>query len=164
MAGEVHTGTCRAEIANDPACGNDKGTDQATCAVADVFVLTFFRFTWCDQNGGMLAFEDLHAGLFVAADDQFAVLIQNRSCKVQFADFQSFAVEIGIMAIEPVNAAVRLQVGLAARCGRWWSETWLRQRGDSRPVICCASRAGTSLSSVRHSSMPLACIMACGCR
>ena len=31
------------------------------------------------------------------------------------------------------------------------------------PVICFASRAGTSLSSVRHSSMPVACIMACGC-
>ena len=92
-------------------------------------LLAFFGFAWLGQNRGMLALEDLHAGLFVAADDQFAVLIQDRSCNVELADVLGLGVEVGIVAIEPVNAAMRLQIGLVGRRGRWWSESWLRRRG-----------------------------------
>jgi len=60
----------------------------------------------------MLALEDLHAGLFVAADDQLAVLVQDRSLDVQLADVLSLDVEIGIVAVEPVDASMWLQVGV----------------------------------------------------
>jgi len=60
---------------------------------------------------GVFTLEDLHAGLFVAADDQLAVLIQDGSLDVQLANVLRFGVEIGIVAVEPIDAAMRLQVG-----------------------------------------------------
>ena len=60
----------------------------------------------------MLSLEDLHAGLFVGANDQLAVLIQNGSLDVQLANVMSFGVEVGIVAVEPVDAAMGFEVGL----------------------------------------------------
>ena len=79
MGGEIHAGARLAQVPNDLACGDDERGDQAAGAVTDVFVFAFFGFARLDQNRGMFALEDLHAGLFVRADDQFAVLVQDRS-------------------------------------------------------------------------------------
>ena len=79
--------------------------------MTDVLVFAFLRFARLDENRGVLSLENLHAGFFVRADDHFAVLIQDRSFDVQLADVPSLAIEAGIMAVEPVDAAVRLQVG-----------------------------------------------------
>ena len=40
------------------------------------------------------------------------MLVQCGSLEVELADFQSLAVEVGIVAVEPVDAAVWLQVGI----------------------------------------------------
>ena len=111
MGGEVHTGACHAQIPNHLARGDDERGDQATGAMADVFVFAFFGFARLGQDRGMLSLEDLHASLFVAADDQLAVLIQDGSLDVQLADVLGLGVEVGIMTVEPVDAAVWLQVG-----------------------------------------------------
>ena len=52
-----------------------------------------------------------HAGFFVAADDQFAVLVEDGSVDVEFANILRLGVEIGIVAVEPIDAVVWLDVG-----------------------------------------------------
>jgi len=111
MGGEVQAGACHAQVPHDLAGGHDERSDQAAGAMADVFVLAFFGFARLDRNRGMLSLQDLHAGLFVATDDQFTMLIQDGSLNVQFANILSFGVEVGIVTVEPVDAAVRLEVG-----------------------------------------------------
>ena len=111
MSGEIQAGACHAQIPDDLARGDDERGDQTAGAVADVFVFAFFGFARFNEDRGMLSFEDLHAGFFVAADDQLAVLIQDGSLNVESADVLSFGVEVGIVAVEPVDAAMRFQVG-----------------------------------------------------
>jgi len=112
MSGEINAGACHAQIPHDLSRGHHEGGDQGAGAVADVFVLAFLGFARLGQNRGILALEDLHAGLFVAADDQLAVLIQEGSLHVEPAYILSLGVEVGIVAVEPVDAAMRFQVGL----------------------------------------------------
>jgi len=111
MSGEIQARACHAQIPHDLTRGDDERGDQTARAVTDVLVFAFFWLARLDGNRGMLSLEDLHAGLFVRADDQFAVLIQDRSFDVQLADVVSPGIEVGIVAVEPVDAAVRLQVG-----------------------------------------------------
>jgi len=111
MGGKVLAGARHAQIPNDLAGRDNEGSDQAAGAVTDVFVFAFLRFAGCDENGGMLALQDLHAGLFVAANDQFPLLVQERGVDIQFANLSRLGVEIRIVAVEPVDAAVRFQIG-----------------------------------------------------
>jgi hypothetical protein len=112
MGREIHAGAGHAQIPHDLTRGHGERGDQAARAVTDVFVFAFFGFAWLHWNRGVFALEDLHAGLFVAADDQLAVLIQDGGLDIQLADVLSLGVEIGIVAGEPVDAVMRLEVGL----------------------------------------------------
>lgn len=112
MGSEIQAGAGHAQVPHDLAGRHDERSDQAAGAVTNVFVLAFFGFARLSRNRGMLALEDLHAGLFVGADDQLAVLIQDGSLDVQLANVLSLGVEVGIVTVEPVDAAMRLQVGL----------------------------------------------------
>src|SRR5262245_23651815 len=69
MRGEVRTGARLAQIPDDLPCGDDKRGDQGTHAMADVLVLTFFRFPWRYGLCGVFALQHLHAGFFIAAND-----------------------------------------------------------------------------------------------
>jgi hypothetical protein len=60
----------------------------------------------------MRAAQRLHAGLLIAAGHQPTPLIHRGCLEVELADRAGLGVEVGIMAIEPVDAAVRLEVGL----------------------------------------------------
>lgn len=111
MSGEIPTRACLAQVPHKLAGGDDERCDQATCAVADVFVFAFFGFAGLDRNCWMLPLEDLHAGLLVAADDEFAVLMQDRRLDIELADVLGLGVEIGIVAVEPIDALVRFDVG-----------------------------------------------------
>ena len=111
MGGEIHAGACHAQVPHDLAGGHDERSDQAARTMTDVFMLAFFGFAWLDRDRGMFALENLHAGLFVAAEDQLTVLIQDGCLDVQLANVLSFGVEIGVVTVEPVDALVRLEVG-----------------------------------------------------
>ena len=50
MGGEIDAGACHAQVPHDLAGGDDERGDQATGAVADVFVLAFFGFARFDQD------------------------------------------------------------------------------------------------------------------
>lgn len=111
MGSEIDAGACHAQVPDDLAGGDDERGDQATGAVADVFVLAFFGFSRLGQDRGMFSLEDLHAGFFVGADDQFAVLIQDGRLDVQLANVLSLGVEVGIVAVEPIDTAMGFDVG-----------------------------------------------------
>ena len=112
MGGEINAGAGHAQVPHDLAGGDDERGDQAAGAVTDVFVFALFGFARFREDGGMLSLKDLHTGLFIAANDQLAVLIQDGSLDIQFANVLRLGVEIRIMAVEPVNAAVRLEIGV----------------------------------------------------
>jgi hypothetical protein len=112
MSGEIDAGACLTQVPHDLACRDHEGGDQAAGAVADVFVFAFLGFARLGRNRGILALEDLHAGLFVAADDQLAMLIQDGSLHVESANILSLGVEVGIVTVEPVDAAMWFQVSL----------------------------------------------------
>lgn len=111
MGGEIDARACHAQVPHDLAGGDDKRSDQATSAVADVFVFPLFGFARLDQNRGMFALEDLHAGFFVRADDQLALLIEDGSLDVQLANVLGLGVEVGIVAVEPIDTAMGFEVG-----------------------------------------------------
>jgi hypothetical protein len=112
MGGKIDAGACLAKIPHDFAGGNYERSDERAGAMANIFVFAFFRFAWLGRDGGVLSLEDLHACFFVAANDQLAVLMQDRGLNVESANAMSLAVKIRIMAVEPIDAAMRFQVGL----------------------------------------------------
>ena len=111
MGSEIDAGACHAQVPHDLAGGDDERGDQATGTVADVFVFASFGFARFDQNRGMFSLEDLHAGFFVSANDQLAMLIQDESLDIQLADVLGLGVEVGIVAVEPIDAAMGFDVG-----------------------------------------------------
>ena len=111
VSGEIDAGARHAQVPHDFPGRDDERSDQSAAAVANVFVLAFFRFAWLDQDGGVFSLQDLHAGFFIAADDEFAELIKGGSLDVELANVLRLGVEIGIVAVEPIDAAVRLEIG-----------------------------------------------------
>ena len=111
MGGEIPARAGLAEIPHDFAGGDHERSDQATRAEADVFVFAFLGLAGLGQDRGVLSLKDLHAGLFIAANDQLAVLMQDGGLDVEFANVLGFGVEVGVVAVEPIDAAVRFQVG-----------------------------------------------------
>ena len=112
MGGEVDTGTCHSQVPHDLASGNHERGDQGAGTVANVLVLAFLGLARLGRLCGVFPLENLHAGLFVAADDQFALLIEGQRLHVEAANSLSLGVEVGIVAVEPVDTAMGLQVGL----------------------------------------------------
>jgi hypothetical protein len=82
MGGEIGTGAGRAQIPNDLPRRYDKRGNQRSCAMTDVLVLAFFRFARCQRLRGVCALQTLHPGLFIAADDQTALLKETQGVDV----------------------------------------------------------------------------------
>lgn len=108
---EIDAGARDTQIPQDLTRRHHEGRDQRSCAMTDVFMFASFGFAWFGGDRGMLAFEDLHAGFFVAANHQLALLMQHGSLHVESADRVSFRVEVGIVTVEPIDAAMRFEVG-----------------------------------------------------
>jgi len=82
MGGEIGTGAGLAQIPNDVPRRDDKRGKQCSCAMTEVLVLAFFRFARCQRLRGVSALQNLHPGLFIAADDQTAVLKETQGIDV----------------------------------------------------------------------------------
>ena len=108
---EVRTGPGRAEVPDHFAGGHRERGDQGPRAVADVLELALLRLAGLGRLRGVLALQDLHAGLLVAAEHQPPLLVQARGLQVQPADGPGLGVEVRVMAVEPVDALVGLDVG-----------------------------------------------------
>src|SRR6266404_557844 len=126
VGGEIHAGACQAEIPQHlPGRHYERG-HQGPCAMANVFLLAFLRFARLRQLRGIFALQNLHAGLFVRADQQTSLLVKTWCVDVQLANLPRLGLEIGVMAVEPIDTAMRFEVGVvqdapdrraAHRCG-----------------------------------------------
>lgn len=79
--------------------------------MADVLVLAFFRFAWLCGRGRVSPLENLHAGLFVGTDNSAPLLVETECIAVELTDVMGFGGKVGIVAIEPLHAPMRLEVG-----------------------------------------------------
>ena len=70
MGGEIGTGARRAHIPHDVPRWYHKRSDQRPYPMADVLVFAFLRFPRGHGLCGVFALQNLHAGLFVGANDQ----------------------------------------------------------------------------------------------
>jgi hypothetical protein len=82
MGGDIGTGAGLAQMPNDLTRRDDKRGDQRSCAMSDVLVLAFFRFARCQRLRGVFALQNLHPGLFIAAEDQTALLKETQGIDV----------------------------------------------------------------------------------
>ena len=109
---KVHTGPSRSQVANEFTSRYDKRGDQSACPISDVVLLTSLGLAGHSRLCGVRTAQCLHSRLFITANHQSTLLVHHRSLDVQLANLLSLGVEVGVVAVEPVNTAVRFQVGL----------------------------------------------------
>jgi len=74
MGSKIGTGTRLTQIPQDLTRGHHKRGHQRPGPMTDVLVLAFFRFSRFSGLRGVFALQNLHAGLFIAANDETALL------------------------------------------------------------------------------------------
>src|SRR5712691_2495550 len=94
------------------ARGHRQGVDQHPRAMADVLMFTPFAPARLCRFGGRFALEHLHAGLFIAANHQAALLIGLDRLGVKLANSLGFGIKVLIVAIQPVLTLVRLEINV----------------------------------------------------
>ena len=109
---EVLAGPGRSQVADDFAGGHDergrsRRVSRGGCNRARVAGLAGLS-----RLRGMGTAQRLHPRLLITADQQPTALVHRGCLDIQLADRPSLGVEVGIVAVEPVDAAVRFQVGL----------------------------------------------------
>ena len=109
---KVHTGSSRSQVANEFTSRYDKRGDQSACPISDVILLTSLGLAGHSRLCGVRTTQCLHPRLFITANHQSTLLVHHGSLDVQLANLLSLGVEVGVVAVEPVNTAVRFQVGL----------------------------------------------------
>ena len=115
MGDEIVTGSRRAQIPRHLSRRHGERREQSARAMTDVLILASPSFPRLGLLGRVFRMQNLHPRLLVAADDQFAVLVELGCVDIQLTDPLSFGVEIGIMAVEPVDTLVRLEVEASSR-------------------------------------------------
>src|SRR5208283_2174720 len=109
---KVHTGPSRSEVANEFTSRYDKRGDQSACPISDVVLLTSLGLAGHSRLCRVGTAQCLHSRLFITANHQSTLLVHHGSLDIQLANLLSLGLEVGVVAVEPVNTAVRFQVGL----------------------------------------------------
>lgn len=112
MADPVDTGSRRSQVPNDLAGGDAERGQQSPRPVTDVLELPLLEVAGSGGSRGILPLEDLHAGLLVAGKDQPTLLVETRGIEVQLADILGLGIEVGIVTVEPILAAMGFQIGI----------------------------------------------------
>lgn len=112
MRSPIFTGTSWAEIPHELPRGDHKRGQQRAHAMADVFVFPLFWFPRLYRLGGVGTLENLHPRFFVGTDDEAPLLEETERLRIELTDIVSLGVEVGIVAVEPVHAPMRFEVGL----------------------------------------------------
>ena len=94
------------------AGGHRQSVDQDAGAVADVLMFASLALAWLGRFSGRFALKHLHAGFFIAADHQTALLVGLERLGVQLADSVGFGIKLFIMAIQPVCTLVGLEINV----------------------------------------------------
>ena len=109
---EVHAGPGWSQVPNEFTGRHDERGDQSACPISDVVLLTSLGFAGLSRLSGVGTAQCLHSRLFITANHQSTLLVHQGSLDVQLANLLSLGVEVGVMAVEPVNTPVWFQVGL----------------------------------------------------
>jgi len=109
---EVDTGTGRPQVTDDFTGRYDKRGDESARPISDVVLLTSLGLAGFRRLRGVGAAQCLHPRLFITTDQQPTLLVHHGGLDVQLANRLSFGVEVRVVAVEPVDAAVRFEVGL----------------------------------------------------
>jgi hypothetical protein len=112
VSGKVHTGTGRPQVADDFAGRYDERGNESACSVSDVILFAPRGLAGLSRLRRVGTTQCLHSRLFITADYQSPLLIHHGCRDVQLANRLSLGVEVGVVAVEPIDASVRLQVGL----------------------------------------------------
>src|SRR4029453_10366653 len=80
--------------------------------MADILVLAFFGRARWHGLGGKAALQNLHSRFFISADDEAGFLVEAERLEIELTDRLRLGLKVRIVAIEPVYAPVRLEVGL----------------------------------------------------
>ena len=108
----IDAGARRPQVPNDLTGGDAERCQQGAGAVANVLELALFDVTGAGGPRRVFALEDLHPGLLVAGKDQTALLVKAWGVEVQLANGFGLGVEVGIVTVEPVDAAMGFEIGL----------------------------------------------------
>lgn len=113
MSPEIEAGAGLAQVPDDFAAGNREGGNEGAGAESGVFELLFFGFAGEHEFGGRVASEDLHAGFFVAGKNEPSLLAKSGCVEIELANGAGFGDEIFVVAIEPIDALMGFEVGVA---------------------------------------------------
>ena len=75
-------------------------------------MLAFFWLTRLHGLGGIAALQNLHTRFFIGADDEASLLVEAQRLDRELTDVLRLGLKIWIVAVEPVDAPMRLEVGL----------------------------------------------------
>ena len=111
VSGKVHTGAGRPQVADDFTGGYDERGDESACSISDVVLLASRWLAGLSRLCRVRTAQCLHTRLFITADHQSPLLVHHGSLKVQLANRLGLGVEVGVVAVKPVDTTVRLEVG-----------------------------------------------------
>ena len=80
--------------------------------MTDILVLAFFGLARLYGLGGKAALQNLHPRFFIRADDEAAFLVEVQRLAIELADRLRLGLKVRSVAVEPVRAPMRLEVGL----------------------------------------------------
>jgi hypothetical protein len=116
VSAEIPTRASGANIAEDLTRRDQQAGDQAAGPMTEVLELAAFRPARTHRPAWVLALQGLDAGLLIDTQDQFTLLVQTRRIQVQPGNVQGLRFKkIGIVTVQPLNAAVRFQVAFALK-------------------------------------------------
>jgi len=94
--------------------------------------------------------ENLHPRFFIGTDDEAPLLEETECLHIELTDIVRLGIEVGIMAVEPVHAPMRFEVGLLKEAPEAGATHGLRPRAlpeGSDQIIQTPPGCGTMICS-----------------
>lgn len=127
MGGPIRTGTRVAEMPQELPRGAHERGQQGAHAMAHVRVLALFRFPRVDCLGGGTV-ENLPPRFCVSTDNEAPLLAETERRHRELTESVGRGLAVGIVAVEPVDAPRRFEVGLLQEAPETGATHGLRPR------------------------------------
>jgi hypothetical protein len=117
--------------------------------MTDILVLAFFGLARLHGLGGIAALQHVHPRFFIRAHDEASLFVEAQRLAIELTDILRLGLKVGIVAVEPVHAPMRLEVCLLEDTpdagATHVREPMLRERGDQ--VVQTPPGGGTMIRS-----------------